>query len=90
MTRQQMFHALIEIGATVDDKKAEILLMAVKEIGLWDKLYLYLNDYALGVAPSELDDEKTYKHREIEYGIITDIIHVMDEMERKVSICDND
>lgn len=45
MQNKDLIHKLIEIGAVVDDEKAETLLMAVDSIGKWDILKGWLTKY---------------------------------------------
>lgn len=45
MQNKDLIHKLIEIGAVVDDEKAETLLMAVGSIGKWDILKGWLIKY---------------------------------------------
>lgn len=81
MQNKDLIHKLIEIGAVVDDEKAETLLMAVKALEMWNKLYCWLNDYALGIAPEKETERR--QERQIQCDTVREIMTIMDEIEDK-------
>lgn len=53
---------------------------------MWDKLYSYLNDWRLGIAPDERTDEDERHDREIIYKVLSEVMNVMDDMEGNENI----
>ena len=64
-------------------RKRETLKKAIDSLQNWDKLFMYLNDYRLGIAPDESTPEEEVHDREIIRDTIDGIMEEMLNWEGK-------